>query len=270
MFSKIFTELGLSDTTQRVFSDLIEKGPSTARQLAERLTMPRPSVYDHIKILIQKGLVVERNQENKKVFQVDDIKNIPDLIQRKIQTLQQEKKQIEELLPSLATQVGFLEPKIKFYSGAEGVKQVMNQVLWHRNIDTIALWPMSEMLSVLGKEFLWDHNKRRIKQNISMRVIWPKDKVLNFKDHPFLGTGGRHLRDLRAAPKGMSWNMGHWVYEDKVAFISSRKEAFGFVIHSKDLADLLRAQFEVIWNISKPMKPQPKYTDVFLKSIGEV
>jgi sugar-specific transcriptional regulator TrmB len=91
MLKSIFKELNLSSHAQEVFSDLLEKGPSTARQIAERLSLPRPSVYDNIKILIQHGLVTERNQENKKVFSVDDIRTIPDLLQIRIDSLESEK-----------------------------------------------------------------------------------------------------------------------------------------------------------------------------------
>jgi hypothetical protein len=37
--------------------------------------------------------------------------------------------------------------------------------------------------------------------------------------------------------------MSYWLYADKAAFISSRRETFGFIIHSKDFAELIKAQF---------------------------
>jgi sugar-specific transcriptional regulator TrmB len=101
MFTKIFKELDLSEITERVFNELVSRGPSTARQLAERLSLPRPSVYDHLKVLIQKGLVTEKNQENKKIFLVDDLKNVTELLNTKIKNLELEKKEFEKVLPTL-------------------------------------------------------------------------------------------------------------------------------------------------------------------------
>lgn len=268
MFTKTFKELGLSSITQQVFCDLLEKGASSARQLSDRLSIPRPSVYDNLKILIQNGLVTERDEENKKIFSIDDINNIPSLLQEKIAVLQNEKKTMEQLLPSLLQKVDFVEPKIRFYSGTEGVKQAMNHIMLNWDIETIIMWPMSEMMELLGKEYLEELNKKRIKRNISIRGIYPADKKLNYKDYPFLGVGSGHLREIRIAPKNMTWNMGFWMYEDKVAFLSSRKEMFSFVIHSKDFADLMRTEFNEIWKISKPVKSDPQNTDIFLKSIG--
>ena len=114
MFTKIFQELGLSEITQKVFNDLVANGVSTASKLAERVGIPRSSVYDHLKILIQKGLVTERSEENKKVFQIDDVRNIQELLNDKIKALEVEKKQFELSLPSLLQKVAFIEPQIKF------------------------------------------------------------------------------------------------------------------------------------------------------------
>lgn len=252
MFSKIFQELGLSEITQKVFNDLVANGATTASKLADRVGIPRPSVYDHLKILIQKGLVTEKKEEYRKVFQIDDVRNIQELLNDKIKALENEKKQFELSLPSLLQKTAFLEPQVKFYSGKDGMKQVMNHIMLNRNIETILFWPMSEMMKVLGDEYLKELNDKRIKRNIFLRAIWPADKVLNTDKYPYLKGGEDTLRDLRFAPKGMTWSMGYWLYEDKVAFLSSEKEGFGFVVQSKDFANLMKLQFEEIWKISSP------------------
>jgi len=267
MFKKLFEDLGLSENTRRVYLQLIENGASSARMLAENLSIPRPSVYDNLKLLIQKGLVIERNEENKKLFQVDDLKNLPRLLTNKISSLQKEEKELEDILPRLLSQTQAIEPKIKFYSGVEGVRQVLNDMLWYKDLRTMALWPISEMVELLGKEYMADMNRKRIRQKLSTRGIWPEDKKVDLKNHPFLGVGEGFYREIRIAPKGMTWNMSYWVYADKVAFISSRKETFGFVIHSRDFAEMIKAQFEVIWKASKPIKAEPEYTDPFLRTV---
>ncbi len=48
--------------------------------------------------------------------------------------------------------------------------------------------------------------------------------------------------------------MSYWMYEDKILFVSSQKELFGFIVQSKDFTDLMRVQFQAMWNISKPIK----------------
>jgi sugar-specific transcriptional regulator TrmB len=267
MLHNILKEAGIPETASLVYEKLLEDGSSSARQLAEKLNIPRPSVYDNLKLLIKDGLVVEQKEENKKIFSIDDVKNLSHIFQSKITRLKDQEHELKNLLPSLAKQARSLEPKIKFYSGAEGIKQVLNNLLWYDNIETLTMWPISEMVDILGKDYLANLNRRRIRQKISIRGIWPQDKTVDFKDHPFLGVGKKHLRELRLAPKNMTWQMSYWLFADKVAFISSPKELFGFVVHSHDFTTLMKTQFEAIWKISKSIKPQPQCTDSFLKTV---
>ena len=267
MIKKILNDIGLPDNASRIYMRLLEIGHSSARQLAENLNLPRPTVYDTLKLLIKNSLVVEKEEENKKIFGIDDIKNLQNLITSKIDLLKSNQQKIIETLPELKLGFKSLEPKIKFYSGTEGIKQVLKDLLWYENIESLTMWPISEMVKILGAEYLENLNIRRIRQKISIRGIWPQNKSVNFKDYPFLGAGKGHLRELRLAPKGMNWNMSYWLYADKVAFISSEQEYFGFVVHSRDFAELMKSQFEIIWKLSKPIKPQPQYTDVFLEKV---
>jgi sugar-specific transcriptional regulator TrmB len=267
MLQDVLKNIGLPPTASRIYLRLIETGISSARQLAENLNIPRPSVYDNLKILINLGLVTETDRENKKLFRVDDVKNISRLVTDKISNLQTQEKQLKEIIPKLSQQANYLEPKIKFYSGVDGIKQVLKDLLWYKNIETLTMWPISEMVEILGKEYLADLNRRRIRQKISIKGIWPRDKAVDFKNHPFLGVGSGHLRELRFAPKGMSWSMSYWLYADKVAFISSRQESFGFTVHSRDFTELIKSQFELVWPLCQKIEVNPNDTAGFLKTV---
>ncbi len=267
MFDSFFQELGFGGAAKRIYAHLIEYRGSSARQIAENLNMPRASIYDNLKILIQNGLVTEQIRDNKKVFYIDDPKTIPQILAEKIARLEKEKKAIEDFLPSMKDGEESFEPKIKFFSGKEGVRQVLNDLLWYKNIETQALFPISEMVSVLGKEYFENHNRERIRRGIYIKAIWPKSRAVSFKEQPALGSGKEFLREIRIAPKQMTWDMGYWNYADKVAVVSSRKEGFGFIINSKDFSQLLRAQFDLVWSISKEIKPKPKDVEGFLKTL---
>lgn len=267
MLKKTFEELGLSPIAHEIYSQLLEKGACSARQLAEWINIPRTSVYDHLSILIQKGLVTEQHNENKKLFSIDDPKNLPKLINEEIESLKRERDHVLSILPTLLDSSSVIEPKIRFFSGAEGVRHVLNDFKWQQNLDTMSMWPIAEMISLLGKDFFDDLNRRRIKQNISIRGIWPCGKGADIKTHPFMGSGPEFLREIREAPKHLRWSMGYWIYGDKVAFISSSKEAFGFTIHSKEFAEVMKVQFESVWNESKKIKSMHKYTDTWIREV---
>lgn len=266
MFKAIFREIGLSDICASIYNTLYEEGFLSARQLADHLSLPRPTIYDNLMILINNGLAVEKNAGSKRLFGIDEIKNVKRLLREKIDMLHEKELVVNELVAKRPPAESF-EPKIKFFTGADGIKQVLRDLLWHDHIETLTMWPISDMVGILGQEYLEQLNRRRIRQNISIRGVWPRNKAVDFKHHPYLGVGGGHLRHLRLAPKGMTWNMSYWQYADKVAFISSKKEGFGFVVHSLDFVGLIKAQFEQIWPLSTPIRPQPQFTDNFLKTL---
>lgn len=267
MLQNILKNIGLSETTSRVYLRLLELGTTSARQLAENLNIPRPSIYDNLKTLIKLGLVIEQEQDNKKLFQADDVKNLSHLVKDKIANLQQQEKEIKKILPTINAQANYLEPKIKFHHGPEGIRHALNDLFWYDNIETLCIWPISEMIEVLGKNYLLENNRKRIRQKISIRAVWPQDKVVNFKQYPFLGVEKEFFREIRMAPKNMTWDMGYWLYADKVVFISSRKEGFGFTVHSKDFAALMKSQFELVWPLCQKIKVSQKDTASFLKNL---
>jgi hypothetical protein len=46
----------------------------------------------------------------------------------------------------------------------------------------------------------------------------------------------------------MEWTMGYTIYGDKVSFVSSNKEVFGFIVQSAEFAALMKMQFDVLWS----------------------
>ncbi len=265
MIEAILKELGFSENTTLVYTRLLERGSSSARQLAETISMPRSSIYDHLNILLENGLIIEQDEDSKKLFQINDIGQLKQLMKNKIESLEIQSKNIDRYHP--IQQEKNNEPKIRHFRGTEQVRKILNDLYWYDHTQILSIWPMEEMIAVLGTHYLENFNRKRIKNKNHLRVIWPKDKTVNIDQFPFLGIGKKHLRDLRIAPLNMTWNMGHTIYENKVAFISSRKETFGFIVQSKDFAELMRAQFEVVWNISKVSTYKPPIKDAFLETL---
>ncbi len=103
------------------------------------------------------------------------------------------------------------------------------------------------MLTVLGKDVLETFNTKRIRQKIELQTIWTDTKVS--RKHIF--RGGDWKVERRVAPAKYHAPMGYSIYGNKVSFISSHKELYGFVVHSSDFAALMRTQFRALWESSR-------------------
>lgn len=249
----ILSLLGIAGTPQRVLLELLQLGPTSAAFLAKKLSLPRPSVYDALNILKEKTLVVSQEENGKHVFSANRPDSIAQLLDSSVEKFKKAKEDFEQLIPELIKSPRITEPKIRMFSGKEGCQQTMRDLLWYKNIETYTLWPMQKMLHIIGPEFLEWHNKRRIANNISINAIRkPSDKAdIDTKKYPYLGSGETYLRKQRYLPGNVDLSMSYWIYENNVAFISAGEELYGFIVQSKEFADMMKFNFDLLWKQSR-------------------
>lgn len=262
-------ELGLDQEDTETYLYLLETGNVTAGKLAKKLGVPRSSLYGYLKKLVDKGLVVESQREGVKVFTAENPDKINQLFRERIERLQTEQQTYKTLLPDLRSKQPqkLLSPKLQMFEGSNGLQQVLKDMLLYSSMETQAFWPIAHMLDILSPDFFRYFNKERIKNNLYTRAVWPETQIIDIKDHPYLGSGNNFKREIRIAPKHIDISMGYWIYGNKVAFISSRKESFGFIIESQELVQTLQSQFELLWQVSQALNPDPKDSEEFLKNL---
>ena len=268
MIEDILRKLELKDDEIKAFVFLLENGPQTAGNLAKKTGLSRPSLYGFMHKLQKMELVVESQKNGIKTFIASPKEKMASLFDEKIRELEKNKFSIEKIYSEVIKGGATVSPKFQLFEGKEGVKLVLKDMLLYRDIETKAYWPIKAMLEILSEDFFKNLNKERIRSRLTTRAIWPQNQVVDIKKHPYLGTGEKFLREIRIAPKDIGFSMGYWIYGNKVAFISSKKEAFGFIIESKELAEMLSSQFEVMWKLSKQIISKPSDTESFLKEIS--
>jgi sugar-specific transcriptional regulator TrmB len=275
MFEAILKELGLEKLEILAYTELTVSGACTATNLAKLLKIPRSSVYQLLKNLITKGFVVEDHVYSKeyrsmlKVFYPVDIESIQLLVQKNIEKMNNLKiklKTISKIQP--AKDINHLvSPKFQIFYGEDKVQNILNDMLLYSGIETFAFWPISDMIDILGEEFFSILNKIRIKNNLYTRAIWSNEKSVNVKKYPFLGSAKEFKREIRVYKGKLDFSMGYWSYANKVAFLSSKEEGFGFIIESAELVQMLRSQFDIIWNLSEKLDTESSETKSFLEEL---
>jgi sugar-specific transcriptional regulator TrmB len=239
--SAALRRLELSDGEQVVYISLLRAGRATARILADRTGLTRPSVYDQLKKLITLNLVVELDVGGKAHFAAGDIKHLDALLLDRIDRLEQSRQFLLDALPSIEAGLDTVVPKIRFFEGEDGMKQLMKDLMWYDHITVLALWNDSEMQKIFDAAFLRWWNERRILRQISIQWrVQPVEKSMG-KRKTSASTPALYdsvidtllPADMKSVPL-----MTELVYENKVAHISSQKEAFGFIVESVEYATL--------------------------------
>jgi sugar-specific transcriptional regulator TrmB len=267
MIEQTLQKLGLRDEEIKTFLFLVENGEQTAGILAKKTGLSRPSLYGFVQKLQKLGLVIESQKNGVKTFIASPKEKVSAVFDEKISELEEGKNVMEKTYQEVLKMGVTVNPKFQLFEGKEGMKQVLKDMMLYSNIETKAYWPIQAMIEILSEDFFKKLNKDRIQQKLYTRAIWPQGQAVDIKKHPYLGAGGKFLREIRIAPKDIGFSMGYWIYGNKVAFISSKKESFGFIIESKELVEMLSSQFEVIWNLSKSLSGKGNEGEEFLKEI---
>lgn len=245
--TQMLTALSLPSPSVRVYIDLFTHGRSTARMIAERLDIARPSVYDHLLPLTTLGLIDTLQGNGKTTFAIHDVSDLAKLIDEKQGELKRLRAAFDTHRERLEKRTNTIEPKIRFFSGADGIAQILRDMLWESEDELRTVWPYHEMLAVLGSEQLEVFNTKRIRHKIAIRSIWTK----RVPRSAHIWQGGDWKVDRRYGPKGFAPSMGYSIYGERVSFISSKDELYGFIVRSRDFAKLMGAQFEILWAQSK-------------------
>lgn len=267
MIDKTLEKLGLHDEEIKTFLYLLENGEQTAGNLAKKTGLSRPSLYGFLKKLQNKGLVVESQKSGIKTFLASSKEKIQSILNEQIQELEKGRLDIEKVFAEISKGTFVTSPKFQFFEGKDGVQYVLKDMLLYRDINTKAYWPIKSMIDLLSENFFYQLNKERIKRRIYTQGIWPESQKVDVQKYPYMGVGEKFFREIRIAPKEINFSMGYWIYENKVAFISSKKESFGFIIESKEFAEMMASQHEAIWKVSKKIVVPEGHTKEFLDEI---
>lgn len=269
MLEKYLESLDIDRDESAIYLELLKAGQSTAGVLAKKLGLARPTLYGILQKLTDKGVVIRTLRHGVRSFTAQSPRHLSQLFDKRIEHLQAQRLGYHALLPELEEQLSELHtsPRFQYFEGIEGVQHVLKDMLMYRDLETLAFWPIKSMVEILSPEFFRWHNKERIRNNLYTRAIWPEKEAVTVKDHPYLGAGEGFRREIRVAPTEIHCTMGYWAYKHKAAFLSSRAESFGFIIESQELVTMLRAQFEVVWAMSAPLKTSPEWTKDFLREV---
>jgi hypothetical protein len=245
---KILSGIGIPFPAQKVYVALLEDGKATARTISHRTGITRTSIYDQLKALLSKGLVVERAIEGTTLFEISDARQLSVLLDDQVARLNAQQEYLAKNLNALIDKSQSVQPKIRFFEGKDGAQQLLKDILWHDNITLYLYWPYAHMLDFLGADFLLWFNDKRKSRGIPLRTIWGHHTG-KIKGHIF-ASDGQDVERRYLVQKNIP-SMGYIIYDKKVAFISSHKESFGFIVESVEFSSLQKMQFDILWNTAR-------------------
>lgn len=124
----------LSEIEAKLYLALLETGPATIRDLAERIKIKRTTAYFHMDLLIEKGLVMKLVKGAQKLFAVCPPKeSLKTLVEQNLQKAEQLNKNLPDILQTIQTMLpqvrDISEAEIRYYKGKNGVRKIYEEAL---------------------------------------------------------------------------------------------------------------------------------------------
>ncbi len=248
MIKNLLSALDFSEKESLVYLALLEVGSGKAQEIAKKTGLNRTTVYDIFEVLMQKGLVSKYKKGSATFFNALEPKHLLTYLDREkeeqAKKIEKQKQKVSELLPQLISLQNIFtnKPKVQFFEGEKGMREAYENtleadgmILGYANIETI-----HEGLP----DFFPEYYKRRVEKRIFGKGIIPRNEMsIERMTH-----NKEEMRDFRFLPdEEMTFTPEVNIYNNKI-LVASWKEKMAIIIESKELADLQRLTFNLLWD----------------------
>ena len=231
-------------------------GRSSIGQIARVTKMDRSSAYFAYQQLQELGLMDEESKGNRKVVWTREPKAVIARLRIEIRRMRRQVEAIEESMPELLAQYGSRNdrPVLQVFTGIEGLHQIMEDILSSSDFELLLMSNFEEEDRVFSRK---DHDafiKRRIVQNISLRLI-----VTDSSEARNIQKADKANKRVTRIVRGKApFENETYIYGDKITMLSFNEKTgiIGFIVQSKEFANAQRWMFEQIWQqLKKIHKP---------------
>ena len=233
-------ELGLKDKKATVYLTVLKIGSGTVTEIAASSGIKRPTCYDILEDLINRGLINQIYKGSKRFFSAED----PQVF---LTNHRKQEEKISEALPHLEAYYNRLsgKPKVRLYEGVEGIQKAEMEILDSTQCEYYYFGSLKSIDSIVGAEFLEDHVKERVKRGIWSNAL--RIKALEV-DLPFMASDDKYFRRVRYLPYPVFGEIVTMTISDRKVFItSSKEECYSMVIESSELVNLMKTVWHSCW-----------------------
>lgn len=242
MYEEILIQNGFTKKEAKVYLAILEIGEATMSMISRKAKLERPTVYDIVKDLQQKGLAFITVKKGLKYASALSPKVLLDRIKISM-------NKAESILPDLLDMAykSPLKPRIKFYEGMDGLKEILRE--YAHAEEEVYVFTDFELMPENLRQFIWDEIvPERIKRKSFARLLAPDNKVNRLEQSRYSSRYGQ--QKIINFPKNQTISFEIVLFENKTGFLCFRKnEEFGLLIDSADINNTLKSIFLYIWNL---------------------
>lgn len=233
---------GFSEKESDVYIALLELGKGSVSKISLKAEINRTTGYDILNSLVSKGVVSISGKEPKQEYAAESPEAITNYLKKVAEQTALHIKKSEELIPEFdLIYAKKNRPKIRFYEGTGGLKNVYEDTL--TSSEPIRAYATVDDMHNALPNYFPEYYKRRAQKNISIRAIVPETETgRERKSHDV-----EEKREIAFVPSDKYYFSPEInIYDNKV-MIASWKEKLGIIIESEEIADAMKKIYELSW-----------------------
>lgn len=253
-YPQILEELGFSDKESAVYLAILALDSATVADIAEKAQIQRTTCYEILDSLLHRGLLTKYTKHKKIYFSGGDPRRLLSYLdhekEESIKKIELQKSKVSEVMSEFLSLIEpkSTKPKVELYEGEKGMREAYEdtltadgEILAYANVET-----MHEALP----NFFPEYYTRRTAAGVKIKAIMPAnaDSLARAKKDK------EELRESVILPDARQiFSPEVNIYNNKM-LIASWKEKMAVIIESKELADLQRVIYKIVWDALKNQK----------------
>lgn len=242
--TQTLSDLGLNEKTVCVYLTLLQSGSGTASDIARQSNIKRTTVYDCLDELAIQQLLEISFKGKRRIYAALDPQTLKARPEKQIDS-------INNILPELSALFSNNnhKPKVKYYEGVSGIKQVYDEILFFKPEEYFYFGGAKDMIDATGKNYMEDYVEKRIKLGIWSNALRIRSSEVN-KD--FMNGSDKNLRRVKFIPGSIIENTASvTMYSSKVAITSSCGENYAMVIESREYYQMMMMIWKAMWGMAE-------------------
>ncbi len=236
--------LGLSDKEAAVYLASLELGPAAVQDISHKSKVNRATTYVMIESLTARGLMSTFVKGKKRFFVPETPERLMSIIRVQQKELEEKQNELAKTLPLLLAMYNAegAKPQIRYLEGREGLNTA-RAVFEKLDGEFLQIVPIDSAMSATDlKEGHQEHKARLAEMNTPHRVLAVADDVERQKGSN-MGAGEHRYVSSKDFP--MQGEVT--VRANHVFLFSYRSSILSVVIVSTEIADAVRALFNLAW-----------------------
>ncbi len=249
---------GLSENQVLIYLTLIQHGSLRIQEIANLASIPRTTVADSLKILLQLGLVERIVEDNFVRINPYPLSSMKHTLREKLIELQTQMDKLDHLESVIESLPGNKRPQpatVRYYKGVSGARQLLwNTLSTKETVLVYSAWGRGSYVGInFYKSFVSESKQRQIKERV---LVNPREHLLE-SVRKYAGTSiGRTLpTSIRGIDQQHVWIKGEtFIYDNIFAELYLHdREINGFEIEGENFANMQKTIFETLWNMATPL-----------------